>query len=158
MLLTTHALTGAFIASQTVSPFLSYPIIVASHFLMDWIPHWDFGTGLKTAIQKAGNKAWQIKTKTAILGLGDLFTGLGLCFLFFQKTLPLQPILWGGVFLSLLPDFLEIPPLFLNFNPFPLKQIERLHSYVFHHSLPFPQGLIPQILILNIELDFTLAR
>ncbi len=40
MLITPHAVTGALIATRFNSPFLAIPLSIASHFLLDKIPHW----------------------------------------------------------------------------------------------------------------------
>ena len=46
MLSTIHGPTGALIATKIKSPFISIPLIIASHFAQDYIPHWDVGQGL----------------------------------------------------------------------------------------------------------------
>lgn len=140
MLVTTHALVGGFVASKIPSPIISSPLIVISHLFLDRLPHWDFGTGFRK----------RKKVTNFFLGLVDLSAGLSLCWFIFQKSLPLNPLLWTGVFFSLLPDFLELPPLFLDFRPFPFNKFENLHSRYFHRKHQFPQGLILQIIIIGL--------
>ncbi len=142
MLVGIHALVGGFIVTKIPQPLISYPLILAAHFLMDRIPHWDFGTGMVSGKNKRS------KTKTALLGIIELVGGIILCWILFQKGFPLKPGLWGGVLLGIIPDLLEVPPLFLDYRPFPLNKIEYFHSRVVHRSGSFPNGLIPQIIIL----------
>lgn len=40
MLLSPHAVTGATIAAFVPNPALSFPAAIASHFLLDTVPHW----------------------------------------------------------------------------------------------------------------------
>lgn len=154
MFLTTHALTGAFLATKISSPVYSYPFVLAIHFAMDRIPHWDFGTGLR---RSDGRVALAKRKKAVFLGLFDLLAALSSSWLFFQKTWPPNLALWGGVFLSLLPDFLEIPPLFFNLWFFPFQKLDQLHSHFFHRGAPFPKGIFSQLVILALIFYFTLA-
>lgn len=143
MLVGIHALAGGFIATKIPQPLISYPLILGVHFLMDSIPHWDFGTGMVSGKNKRS------KAKTALLGIIELLAGIIFCWFLFQKGFPLNPKLWGGILMGILPDLLEVPPLFLNYRPFPLNKIEYFHSCIAHRSGSFPNGLIPQIIILS---------
>jgi len=138
MLVITHALIGGFVASKISNPVVSSPLLVASHFLLDRIPHWDLGTGFRK----------RKKVTNFLLGGTDFISAIGICWFIFQKNLPFNPLLWTGVFFSLLPDFLEFPALFLNWRFFPFNKLELIHSQIFHRREKFPQGLIPQILII----------
>jgi len=139
MLVITHALAGGFVASKISNPILSSPLIVASHFLLDSIPHWDLGTGFRK----------RKKIVNFLLGWTDFLSAIGICWFVFQKNLPFNPLLWTGIFFSLLPDFLEFPALFLNWRFFPFDKLELIHSYFFHRKAKFPQGLIPQLIIIG---------
>jgi len=149
MLVGIHALAGGFIAEKIPQPLISYPLILGIHLLMDRIPHWDFGTGM------ISGRNPRVKTKTAFLGITDLLIGIILCWTLFQKNLPIDPKLWGGILVGVVPDLLEAPPLFLGFRPFPLNKIEDFHSRTIHRSGTFPNGLIPQIIILAAILLFS---
>jgi len=138
MLVVTHALVGGLIASKIPNPVVFSPLIITSHFLLDRIPHWDLGTGFRK----------RKKIINFFLGWADLISAIGICWFIFQKNLPFNPLLWTGVFFSLLPDFLEFPALFLNWKFFPFDKLELIHSQIFHRKTKFPQGLIPQVLII----------
>lgn len=145
MLSITHATTGAFIATKIPQPLISIPLILVSHYIIDAIPHWDAGTGLSN-----GTKT----PKQAFLAeIPDLFLAAALVILLFQlgKPLDLQSAsglapYWGG-FVGLLPDFLEAPRNFLQYEPKWLKPFNDFH-HSHHNSIPNKvKGLIPQIIL-----------
>lgn len=142
MLSIAHGLTGAFIATQLPSPFVYVPLTFASHYLEDWIPHWDVGTGLSTGKRK-------IKT-ALILEVGDLLITFGLVYLFWgwgQNDLSQFWLAMIGAFVGLLPDFMEAPRNFLKSEPFFLKPFNEVHGW-FHHSTPnMALGLAPQVIV-----------
>jgi len=139
MLSTTHSLASALIVTKIANPYLSFPTALGAHYLFDFIPHCDTGTGL---LDKKKTKK-QAFFQTLI----DLFVGGLAVFFLFQKDRPFSPLLWTGVIIGLLPDLVEAPALFLDFRPFPIKQLEQFHNSL-HHRLRFPFGLIPQIIII----------
>lgn len=139
MLSTTHSLASALIVSKIPNPYLSLPTILAVHYLCDAIPHWDTGSGLMT-----GKKT---KKEALFQTLIDLVFAGVLVFVLFQMDKPFSLLLWSGVILGITPDLIESPAIFLNFRPFPINWLEKLH-YWSHHSLKFPWGLIPQIIII----------
>lgn len=141
MLCTTHALTGGLIITKVGNPFFSLPLILLTHYIMDAIPHWDFGTKLR----KRG------RLKTAILGIAELAFALIVSWFLFQKSQPFSLLLWAGIFLSLAPDFADSPYRFLGLNlPFS-KQLYRLH-HRFHKKHVFFWGLLPQVIIIALIL------
>jgi hypothetical protein len=140
MLSIPHALTGAFIASQLPHPALYIPLAMGMHYLQDWIPHWDVGTGLSSGKRKRS---------TAIkLELVDLAITAGLIYWFWQSHSPtFLHHVWLGAFFGLLPDFLEAPRNFLKWDPPLLKPFNDFH-HSFHHSIPnIALGLAPQIAV-----------
>lgn len=139
MLATTHSIVSAFIVKESPSPAIALPLILVSHYLLDFVPHWDTGTGL--------TKGLKTKKKVFFDTLIDLAIGFTLIFVFFQKGKKFSPLLWGGVFLGILPDLLEFPALFLNFRPFPIKILEKFHNKI-HRKAHLPWGLVAQIVII----------
>jgi len=140
MLSISHSLTGAFIATKLPSPLLYVPLIFASHYLEDWIPHWDVGTGLSNGKRSR---------RTAIcLELVDLAITIGLVYWFWQAgSTNLSSTAWIGAFTGLVPDFLESPRNFLKWEPNIIKPLNQVHA-LFHHSTPnILFGLTPQVLV-----------
>ena len=149
MFLTTHALASSLLAEKIKNPLLAYPLILAIHFLMDSIPHWDFGAYAGDELPKKGQiKSGNKRFKLGLLGALDLSMVVLGSWLIFRNKLLTNPFLIGGILVGLLPDFLEVPPLFLNWRPFPLNKLEEFHSRKVHREAKFILGLIPQIIIL----------
>ncbi|HSW89547.1 MAG TPA: hypothetical protein VLH19_01615 [Patescibacteria group bacterium] len=142
MLSISHAMTGAYIATRLHNPLLAFPVILASHYLEDWILHWDVGTGLTN-----GSRS---KRTAFILELGDLaIAGLLVLFIFQPNFFAFSWIAIYGAFIGLLPDFVEAPRNFWHFNPPILKIFNDFH-HNFHRSTPnILLGLIPQIIVVS---------
>ncbi len=137
MLSIAHAATGALIFSK-FNPLLAVPLTLTSHYLEDYILHWDVGQGLSK----------KLKSKRAAF-LQEIFIDLPasvlLVYLFFNYKQPFSILPWLGWFFALLPDFLEFPFLFLGWKFFPIKEHAKFHKF-FHRSTPqIFRGLIPQI-------------
>ena len=148
MLSISHTLAGAAIAYHTQDPLIATPLILASHYLLDAVPHWDAGTGLSN-----GDKT----VKSAILQeIPDLALSVILVLIFFPPSLDtfsslssiVQYAPFWGAFIALIPDFLEAPRNFLKWEPKWLSPINRFH-HSFHNSIPrMLDGLAPQFLLL----------
>lgn len=141
MLSIPHMLTGAFVASKFPHPAVYTPITLAFHYLQDWIPHWDVGTGLSNGTRK--------RSTAILLELVELSIAIGLIWLFFQRgQSEIQYHVWLGALIGIVPDLLEAPRNFLKWEPGFLKPINNFHAY-FHHSTPnIPLGLLPQFILL----------
>lgn len=141
MLSISHSLTGAFLAVTLRHPVLFVPAIFASHYLEDWIPHWDVGTGLSKGTRK--------RHHAIIMELLELGISAVLLFAYFQYgQSEMNWLAWVGGGLALIPDFLEAPRNFLKWEPKIIKPLNDLHA-AFHHSTPnMVVGLTPQILLL----------
>lgn len=140
MLSIPHALTGAYVASKLPNPLLYIPLAFAFHYLQDWIPHWDVGTGLSKGTRKRS---------TAIkLELIDLAITVTMVYLFWRDASPdLMIHIWAGAFAGLTPDFMESPRNFLKWEPAFLKPLNNLHGH-FHFSTPnMVVGLVPQVIV-----------
>jgi len=140
MLATTHSLASALIVTKIPNPYISLPLVVILHYLLDFVPHWDTGTGLTN-----GGKT---RKRAFFLTIIDLTIAAFLVFYFFQSGKPFLPILWWGILLGIAPDILEFPSLFFNFRPFPLNLLEKFHTEIMHNRCKLPWGLIPQIVLI----------
>ena len=137
MLLVTHAVAGAVVATKINNPIISLPLVFGLHFLMDAVPHWDLGVGFKQ----------RSKATNFFLALTDGCVGIGLVFWLFQLFRPFNLTPWLGMTVSLLPDFLEAPSLFLGFQIIPA--LDHVHSHLFHRDQKSVfWGLLPQVAII----------
>ena len=143
MLSIPHSLTGAFIASHIPHPIVYTPLGLASHYLGDWIPHWDFGTGMNSGKRK--------KSTAVILEIIELIISITLIYYFFQKGYSeIRWHVWIGAVIGILPDLLDAPRNFLKLRIKFLDPIFRLHHF-FHHSTPNVFfGLLLQIIVVAI--------
>lgn len=141
MLSVAHGVAGAYVATKVPNPFLAVIIILGLHYLGDWLPHWDVGTGLSNGKRKKGAAFW--------LELLDLGLTLGLVILFWQvgeKEIA-WPAYWGAL-VGILPDLINAPKTFLKWEPRFMKPLSDFHQ-AFHHSTPHKLfGLLPQVLLL----------
>jgi len=146
MMATAHTLVAGAIASKIGDPALALPITLASHFALDAIPHWDFGTN------------WRERTKlaTGIFAIIDTVFGLAFSFIVFQNRASTE-LLITCLVLSVLPDWLEAPWYIWYANKdhhTPGKNASIIEQFSFrinklanivHSKASFPLGVISQI-------------
>lgn len=151
MTFTAHAIVAGSIATKVSNPLLISTLAFGSHFLLDAIPHWDFGTDWRK----------RPKAMTAVLALGDTILAFALTYLLFRNSVH-TPLLLLAVVCSLLPDWLNAP--WYMFYAKHNKKGIRTHagfwekvSYTIHKALnthhakdSFPLGLITQVFIVGI--------
>ena len=146
MMAMAHTLVAGAIGVSVQDPILAPTLSLASHFLLDSIPHWDFGAD------------WRKRTKltTGVFALFDTFFGLAIAYILYHTSVPLF-ILLSSLILSLLPDWLEAPWYIFFADP---KRIgSKAHASILekvcygfykltnfaHAKAPFPWGFITQI-------------
>lgn len=146
MTATAHALVASFIASKVSDPALAGLLSLSSHFVMDTIPHWDFGTN------------WRARSKTAtgVIAIADTLLGFTVAYLLFGGKVPLVT-LFLCVALGNLPDWMEAPWYIFFANQkkkepgkkagFWEKTTYRIYRMenVFHTKAQFPFGVYTQI-------------
>lgn len=144
MLETPHVAVGAAIATKIGNPYLALPLALASHFVLDRIPHWN--PHFYTETKKYGKPS---KASTT-LAVADSLVALGLGIAAAGKALPDSTkfaIVIAACFLSVLPDQIKTPFFF-----FKKLRKGKLKKYVlFERSLqvdaPFWPGITTQILV-----------
>lgn len=150
MMATAHTLVAGVIASKIADPVLASSLSLASHFILDSIPHWDFGTN------------WRKRSKLAtgtFAGI-DTVVGFTIAYLLFHTRVQ-SIILIPCLILSVLPDWLEAPWYIFFADPKRIGPkphasfIERM-CYKFykipnlvHAKAPFPWGFISQLLTVS---------
>lgn len=147
MTATAHALIAGAIASRFPQPITATILSFASHYVLDCVPHWDFGTN------------WRLRPKqiTGILAIGETIIGICLASLIYRQTA--APItLATAIFASLLPDWLETPWYILfakrdRKGPPPQAGLFERFTYriykiqnLFHTKTQLPIGLLTQVL------------
>lgn len=135
MTATAHALVGGAIASSVSNPALGVGLAVASHPLMDLLPHWDFGWG------------WRKKSKVFFLaeGIFDLSLGLGLSYLIFGQNVNLV-YFFSVIFASLFFDLLMVPFWFLKWRFPPFSWAYQLQSKI-QGRASLPWGIVNQVAV-----------
>jgi hypothetical protein len=146
MMATAHTLVAGAIAAKVGNPALVLPLALASHFLLDSIPHWDFGTN------------WRKRSKlaTGTFAIADTLIGFGLAWALFSNNVP-PLLLASSLILSLIPDWLEAPWYIFFADPqhkgpkTNATMLEKLTYGVYkltnkaHTKGSFPWGVISQI-------------
>ena len=135
MTATTHALVGAAITSKFPNLW-GLVLAFLVHFPLDFIPHWDTNT----------NGRNHSRISIFIATVFDVLLALGSVWYFFGRVIP-QTLLLASVIVSQLPDWLSAPYLFLDINLFPFHSVYEFQARL-HHKLPFPLGLLPQIILI----------
>ncbi len=147
MTATAHALVAGAIASRLPNnPATASLLALASHYIMDCIPHWDFGT----------NWRGRPKATTGALAIVDTLTAFTLTYILFAGTVGVltTTVVTAA---SLLPDWLETPWYILFAHQKKHEpgrragSLERLAYALykvpnaFHAKARFPLGVLTQI-------------
>lgn len=98
MTATAHALVAGAIASKFSDPVTASGLALFSHFIMDSVPHWDFGTNWRN----------RPKAATGTVAIFETILGMAVAYWFFNQHVPL-PLLGITVVASIIPDWLETP-------------------------------------------------
>lgn len=136
MTATAHAVVGGAIAAGTGNLAVSLPLALTSHFFMDLIPHWDFGTHFK-------NRPRVVST---ILAAADVLFGFALVYFVFGSYV--NPVnLWLTVLAAQLPDWIGAPYLFFNLRLKPAEVVLNFQRR-FHGRLDLPWGIVTQLFLI----------
>ncbi len=130
MILSTHAVVGAAIATLLPrDPVLVFAAGLASHFVIDAIPHWDYPLrGISLGRSRTGplklNRA--LFRDVSLIAL-DACAGLGLAVLLFGHSAPLW-VVGLAASAAMLPDPLQV--LHRIYPHAPLKTLQRFHEWM----------------------------
>ena len=111
MILASHIIISGILGSETQNYFFAATIGLASHYILDAIPHWDFYLSPDFDAQAKAKDGSLVKEKFFWKEISkvvvDISIGLGLLFIFanFYKNTNTVPLIISGVF-SILPDAL----------------------------------------------------
>lgn len=139
-----HTLVGAAIAYKIGNPALSLPLAFASHFLIDGlIPHWN--PHLNTEKKLHGKITGKTMTFVSVDTLISLGAGLFLA----STALPdigRFVVIVLGCFLAVLPDVVEGPYFFFNFNHALLEKFMDWHTSIQKNASFWP-GVMTQVIL-----------
>jgi hypothetical protein len=158
LILATHAIVGAAIASQIPNhPITALVAGIASHFAIDAIPHWDYP--LRSILSKKGSPLTLDRrllvdcSLIAVDGLGGLAIALSL----FAQPGALLTILLGALG-GMLPDPFQFVHRLYPHEP--LRTVQRFHGWIHtKRKLDWPLGVASQlafnaaVILLAVELQ-----
>ena len=130
MILSTHAIVGAAIASFLPShPTAVFVLGFASHFVLDAMPHWDYPIMSAAVDPKAGAPMTfdrALLRDAVVIGSDGLLGILGALLLFASSDGLLSILL--GAFGAMLPDPLHT--IHAHFPHEPLRTLQRFHRWI----------------------------
>lgn len=144
MLVTNHVLSGAVVGALARSPALALPAGVASHFVLDSVPHWgrwgDERQFLRVAVVDGLAGLAAMGTLAALAGPGR------------------RAAVVAGMVGAALPDVDKPTNVFFGFNPFP-RAVNELHGRVqdeaphrfLSHELPAALGFAGAFALLSLR-------
>jgi len=130
MILSTHAITGAALATFVpAQPAAAFVLGFLSHFALDAIPHWDYP--LRSPLIAPNNGAHMLLNRALVFDLVtigfDALFGLLVAVLLFATSGNYWAIL-SGVCGAMLPDALQF--LYARFPREPLRAFQRFHEWM----------------------------
>lgn len=144
MLETPHVAVGVALATKFPNPWISLPLALASHFVLDKVPHWNPHTYTET--KKLGRPSNQTILITAL----DASVALAVGLFFAKSALPNQTLaltIIGASFFSVLPDVSKYPFfLFKNLRKGKYKKWVDWERTLQVDTTPF-WGLLTQVLV-----------
>jgi len=144
MLETPHVALGAAIAIKVGNPYLAIPLALASHFLLERVPHWN--PHLNTEMKKYGH----LTNKTKLIIALDTTLALGLGIVVALKALPnssLSILVIASSFASIVPDLLESPYFIFGVKNKYIQKWIALQKKIQIDTTPF-WGILTQIIVL----------
>lgn len=134
---TAHAIVGTVIAAKIGNPYLAFPIALASHVALDFVPHWD------TAMNRRTKSRLRLITDTIFDGLLALTLSYTIIVFFFPQTSYSYALLI--MFFATLPDWLHAPYTF-----FEIKQFKWAYDFghVTNRRLDKPWGILTQAVVI----------
>lgn len=145
MLLTPHSLTGATIAVLIPNPFISIPLALGSHFILDSIPHWQ-----ETLYPYNPNKFTWIRIPI------DVALGLYMVFWITQSHANIASTIWVTAIAANIPDIDSVAviiPIFFKNKLF--KKYWDFHCKIQRETSSY-LGLVPQLILSAVCLIVTL--
>lgn len=143
MLESPHVLVGAAIARNIPNPLIAIPLSLASHFVLDILPHWN--PHINREIKKYGKPTKQSTTIIAADSSLALLSGtfIALSSQTFEQTL----LTLACCLVSVLPDVVEAPYYFLNKKHGLVERWIKWQKSI-QNDVEMIPGLISQLLVI----------
>lgn len=141
MLETPHVAVGAALATRIPNPYIAIPLALASHFMLEFVPHWN--PHLNTETKKYGKPTKQTSIIVAIDVVLSLAIGGFLAYRVFPDTNHSLTILFAS-FASVLPDVVEGPYFFLGMRNSLIKRWIIFQKSI-QNDVPMFPGILTQL-------------
>lgn len=126
-----HTLVGVAVASAVRQPVLALPMALGSHFLLDYIPHWD---------PDIDHPRRGLIVLLAVDSVTALVSGSLIAWHFHS------PVMFFSAFFAVLPDLLSMPHFFFG-TPDLAKNVLRWQNKYHRNTAVFP-GLLTQLAVI----------
>lgn len=157
MILSVHAFVGAAAGRIFPNPVVAFIIAFLSHFILDALPHWEYGLASFSENKENPLLNKIILSRKTINDLlhtsFDFLVGAIIAILIFKNggiftkdSIPLIAGIFGGIF----PDILQLAYFKIRRQPFTTLQKFHLRIHTKRESPIFPYGLISQTLVIMI--------
>jgi hypothetical protein len=146
VILSTHAIVGAGIASLMPNhPALAFASGIASHFVIDAVPHWDYplrSISLKPGVRPAMMLDFSLFRDLGLITL-DACVGLAVALWLYASSTATTAVLLGALG-AMLPDPLQIAHKLYPREP--LRSLQRFHVWIHtKQQLSWPIGVSSQL-------------
>ena len=141
MLETPHVIVGATIATKIPNPLIAIPLALASHFLLDSIPHWN--PHLNTEIKKYGSVTKVTRNIVIVDVVTALISGFYIASLQMPDSIHAFTILLAS-FAAVAPDVVEGPYFFLNMKTKFIEKWIRFQKAI-QNDAPIQFGMATQV-------------
>ncbi|MEK7581265.1 MAG: hypothetical protein AAB512_03195 [Patescibacteria group bacterium] len=147
MTATAHALIGASFATIISNPIIGVPVAFISHFIADFIPHWDAGTNHR-------NKS---NLRLKIEATFDVLLGFALVLMLFKTQTMQNPVyMFSMVIAAQLPDWLAAPDYMFNLKVPPFSWMYKI-GHETNTRMQLPWGLVTQVVTVGLLVVFALG-
>ena len=148
-----HTIIGATIALKVGNPALALPLALASHFIVDMIPHWN------PHLNTEKNKFGKVTNLSSAIVVGDVILAFVSGILIATRALPdtfqFFHIL-AASFISVSPDVIEGPYFFLNMKSKFIRAWIKFQKSIQADTSPLP-GLAIQVATVIATLGWILS-
>jgi hypothetical protein len=154
MILTTHFVTGAAVASLTDRPVMMIIASLALHFLLDMLPHWEY---IAEEFNSVGELKKYLPKLTVDILLGPLLVFTLFCYFVGFDSGKIFWLFLGGFF-GIMPDGLTFLRAIFSQNKV-LGRLYHFHCWIQpRKALNWQSGLLTQVIIIAVALWLVISN